>query len=133
MRTVTASLVFAALFVCPGLAQRSADQFTNVRLVVHPGSPAGEIDVLIRFEDDAVVIRQGRSLVKHIRDTAITGAEHRYAKAHPGPSAVGTHWLAIAADGDVTLLRLGEHNYRMALLAFEGRIGIRVTARELAP
>ena len=139
---ILASLVIASLLL---QSTAMADTFRNVRLVVNTGEKAEEVDAVLRFEDDAVVIygKGGRPL-KTLAYAGIKGAEYSYAKGPRWKSGIGLavavgvfalpvffmkgkkHWLTIAAEQDFAVIRLDKKNYKLILPTFEALTGKRI-------
>lgn len=144
MRTRKVIALVALLGV---LAQSAAvaDTFTNVKLMVNTGDKAEEQDAMLRFEDDALVVRaRSGAVLKTFPYADIRSAEYSYAKSPRWKSGIGLavavgifalpvffmkgkkHWLTIGAEKDFAVLRLDKRNYKLILPTFEARTGTRV-------
>ncbi len=69
---------------------RSADTFTNVKLMVNTGEKAEEEDAVLRFDDGSLVIYgKGRTVLKSFTYAEIKGAEYLVLRrAHAGSPAL---------------------------------------------
>lgn len=144
MRTRKVIALVALLGV---LAQSAAvaDTFTNVKLMVNTGDKAEEQDAMLRFDDDALIVRsRSGAVLKTFPYADIRSAEYSYAKSPRWKSGIGLavavgifalpvffmkgkkHWLTIGAEKDFAVLRLDKRNYKLILPTFEARTGTRV-------
>lgn len=149
-RTTTSILVGAVLLNHVNvLAQtRAADQFQKVKLLVNTGEKPVETDVVLRLEEDRLVVRSkaGATELKVFPYSAIKAAEYSYSKSPRWKSGAAAavvvgvfalpvffmkgkkHWLTVTGEKDFALLRLDKGNYKIILPAFEARSGVKVVA-----
>jgi hypothetical protein len=139
-----AILLSALLLIQP--VQRAADQFHRVKLMVNTGDRPAATEVILRLEDERLVIRSknGGAELKSFAYAVIKSAEYSYSKSPRWKSGIGAavavgifalpiffmkgkkHWLTIHAGDDYAMLQLDKGNYKIVLPAFEARSGIRV-------
>lgn len=145
LRLVVGALVLSLAQV-PLVAQRAADQFLNVKLMVNTGDKPVQTDAILRLEDDRVVIRakQGAAELKSFLKGDVKSAEYSYSKSPRWKSGAAValaagvfaipiffmkgkqHWLTINSENDYAVLRLDKSNYKIILPAFEARTGVHV-------
>jgi hypothetical protein len=123
-------------------ATQAADTFTNIKLVVNAGDKGEEQDAVLRFEDEALVVRsRGGTVLKTFPYGDIKTAEYSYAKSPRWKSGIGLavavgvfalpvffmkgkkHWLTLTSDKDFAVLRLDKNNYKLILPAVEVHTG----------
>lgn len=123
-----------------------AEQFQKVGLIVAGAEKAQEVDVILSLEENRLAIRTKDSLndLKVLPYKEIKAAEYSFSK-HPrwksgGAAAVAAgvfalpifflkgkrHWLTIRTSNDYAVLRLDKNDYRLILVAFETRTGLKV-------
>jgi len=145
-RVVAVALVLAIPASTALPAQRAADQFLNIKLMVNTGDKPAETEAVLRLESDRMLVlsKQGMSELKAFPNGAIKSAEYSYSKRPRWKSGVGValaagvfaipiffmkgkqHWLTIQTENDYAVLRLDKNNYKIVLPAFEARTGVRV-------
>jgi hypothetical protein len=122
-----------------------ADQFHRIQMIVNTGEKGEEQDVILRFDDDAMVVfaRSGTEL-KAFRYEDIKAADYSYSKSPRWKSGIGVavavgifalpiffmkgrkHWFTVRTDKDFALLRLDKGNYRLVLPTFEAKSGVKI-------
>lgn len=145
MQSITILLI-AALLAHP--AQRAADQFHRVKLMVNTGDKPAATDVVLRLEEGRLVIRSrdGAADLKTFAYADIKTAEYSYSKSPRWKSGIGVavavgifalplffmkgkkHWLTVQTNDDYAMMQLDKQNYKIILPAFEARSGIKVEA-----
>jgi hypothetical protein len=128
------------------LAQTSAPQFHNVKLMVSTGSGTEPTESIIVLDQDTFVVRakNGGATLKTLPYARIKSAEYSYSKTPRWKSgaasafAVGIfalpiffmkgkkHWLTVGGEGDYALMQLDKNNYKIILPAFTAKTGIQV-------
>ena len=139
------ALILAVAMAAPP-AQRAADQFHNVKLMINTAEKPVPTDAVLFLEDQKVVIRSkdGRAELKAFSYDDIKAVEYSFSKSPRWKSGVGVafavgvfaipiffmkgkkHWLTIHAKGDFAMVQLDKSNYKIVLPAFEARSGIKV-------
>ena len=117
----------------------TTETFQKSRLNVTVEDKTRELDVIVRYEPNALVIvdRKNGGATKTFPYTVLKGAEYSYAKSPRWKTAIFVsplflftsgkkHWFLVQGEGDYALLHLDKSNYRLILAAFEARSGLKV-------
>jgi hypothetical protein len=146
MKRIIAVCLILTVAAPLGAQSKAADQFQKVKLMVNTGEKPTPTDVILRLEDDKMIIRSkaGGAELKSFPYASIKTAEYSYSKSPRWKSGIGAavavgifalpiffmkgkkHWLTIAAEGDYALMQLDKGNYKIILPAFESRSGVKV-------
>ena len=142
--TAVALVLVAAIIAHP--AQRAADQFHRVKLMVNTGDKPAATDVTLLLEEGKLLIRakNGGAELKSFDYVDIKSAEYSYSKSPRWKSGIGAavavgifalpvffmkgkkHWLTVRTKGNYALMQLDKGNYKIVLPAFEARSGVKV-------
>ena len=117
----------------------TTETFQKSKLNVTVEDKTRELDVIVRYQPDALVIvdRKSGGATKTFPYSAVKGAEYSYAKSPRWKTAIFVsplflftsgkkHWFLVQGEGDYALLHLDKSNYRLILAAFEARSGLKV-------
>ncbi|RMG08249.1 MAG: hypothetical protein D6735_01905 [Acidobacteria bacterium] len=149
IRKIIATLVVSVFLVHNSVIfaqSKSVDQFHKVKLLVNTGDKGAEADVILRLEEDRLVIRSraGGSDLKVFPYSSIKSAEYSYSQKPRWKEGIATaffigifslpvffmkskkHWLTITTDKDFAVLRLAKKNYKVILPAFEAHSGLKI-------
>lgn len=124
---------------------RAADSFSKVKLIVNTGEKGEEQPAILRFEDDAIVVRSpAGNVLKTLPYAEVKTAEYSYSKSPRWKSGIGVavavgifalpvffmkgkkHWLTLTSEKEFAVLRLDKSNYKLILPAVEVHTGKKV-------
>ncbi len=146
MRRPAAIVIVAALLASHAslLAQSAGAEFRQAKLMVNDNGRIKSADVVLRLEDEQLVIQSGSTPVRTLPYKTLRGAEYTYTKKPRWKEGIGmglligafalpifflsgkTHWLTIHGEDQFVQLKLDKSNYKLFLPAFESRSGVKV-------
>jgi len=137
---VVASLIAATIV---GAQPVLVQEFKDAKLQIQQGDKKKEIDSVLRYEPEALIIRPddkkeaqaGRSL----KYSDVTSAEYTFGKSPRVAAALlvsplflfnssKSHWLTVKTADDYALLRLDKSNYKLVIAELEKRAHITVAS-----
>jgi hypothetical protein len=138
LRVFVLTLAFAfqaAMAQTPPQPAKGKEVFQKVHLLAPDQGRVKEIDVVLQFEPDKLLISsQGEGdLLKSFPYAQIKSAEYSYSDRirlfgviWAGSRFERKHFLTIKTSGDYAVLRLDKENYKVILAALETRTGLKV-------
>jgi hypothetical protein len=137
---VAASLIAATLIEAQSTP---IQEFKDAKLQIQQGDKHKEIDSVLRYEPEALIIRPddkkqaeaGRTL----KYSDVTSAEYTFGKSPRVTAALlvspmflfnssKSHWLTVKTADDYALLRLDKSNYKLVIAELEKRTHITVAS-----
>jgi len=118
-------------------------EFRNAKLQIQQGDKQKEIDSVLRYEPQALVVRPNGQkefeAARTLRYSDVTSAEYTFGKSPRIAAALlvsplflfnssKSHWLTIKTGDDYALLRLDKSNYKLVIAELEKRTHVVVAS-----